>query len=379
MAAINTLYAVLGLEPTATAEEIEAAYARLRQIGHGDADVASFQRMAYDTLRVPEQRAAYDRKLARQQAVAASVAPAMTSAPVGASSGKGVWVLLLLALAAGGYYWSQVAGRSPEKARDGVVQQRGAEASLDQSATSDEAPEAEQVAVYDSTAIRQPAATARGAQPPPVATPVRGERKEGFDPEYMAWSVFSIRQRNKVGSGVLIGPDRILTNCHVLAGGAMGIVVIHSMTKQVTKVEKYARLDGEDACLLYAPGAGGELIEMGSSATLQAGDILHSFGHPGGSADVIWSEGKFVDRVRLGGEDFLISANYCRPGSSGGPLVDKQGRLVGIITAGERYQSLGGEIRYGACLSVTDASVRTLLGKSMFPIGFAPAQYQKNY
>ena len=208
----------------------------------------------------------------------------------------------------------------------------------------------------------------------------RGAKPPGFDARYVAWSVFAIRQRNRSGSGVMIGPDRILTNCHVLAGGATnGLVVINGVTDKVTKVEKYARLDDEDACLLLAPGAGGDSIAWGSSAALRQGDTVHTFGHPGGSSDIIWSEGSFHASVERSGETFLITTNYCRPGSSGGPLLDNEGRLVGIVTAVQRFQARGGDPQYGACISVTEASARALLSKPLFPIALAPAQYISNY
>ncbi|HRE16348.1 MAG TPA: serine protease, partial [Rhodocyclaceae bacterium] len=115
----------------------------------------------------------------------------------------------------------------------------------------------------------------------------------------------------------------------------------------VTKVEKYARLEGEDACLLYAPGAGGEVIEWGNSSELKTGDIVYTFGHPGGSTDLIWSEAQFMEHVSIGGNPYLKTANYCRPGSSGGPLLDASGRLVGIVTM-VQVRDRGGERSYGA-------------------------------
>jgi serine protease Do len=208
----------------------------------------------------------------------------------------------------------------------------------------------------------------------------RGAKPPGFDAHYVSWSVFAIRQRNRSGSGVMIGPDRILTNCHVLAGGATnGLVVINGVTEKISKVEKYARLDDEDACLLLAPGSGSDSIAWGSSAALRQGDTVHTFGHPGGSSDIIWSEGSFRASVERSGETFLITSNYCRPGSSGGPLLDNEGRLVGIVTAVQRFQARGGDPQYGVCISVTEASARALLSKPLFPIALAPAQYISNY
>ena len=95
MSSFATLYEVLGLAPQATSLEIDAAHAERRQSIQGNPDDLSLLAVAYDTLRHPEQRAAYDRKLARRRADA--VAKAVTPPPRRVGSRPGVWVLLLLA------------------------------------------------------------------------------------------------------------------------------------------------------------------------------------------------------------------------------------------------------------------------------------------
>jgi len=370
MNATRTLYTVLGVTATASQDDIEAAYAGLQgQAG----DDHGLLRIAYDTLRDPEQRAAYDRKLARQAAADATVV--LTHQPV-ASGGLGWsrWLMVLLLVVGGGYWWNSQQKEPPLPETPAV-----ARAPMDNVAETPDQPAPAAVQDYvplPANASAESVAPSGHAAATQVAMPTRGERKPGFDAEYLAWSAFQIFQPRSSGSGVLIGPDRILTNCHVLAGGAMGIIVVHSLTRQRAKVEKYARLDGEDACLLYAPGAGGEVIEWGSASSLKPGDMVYTFGHPGGSRDLIWSEAEFLGPLNIRGNDYLQTANYCRPGSSGGPLLDASGRLVGIVTSGVVIQR-GGATTYGACNSLTEASARKLLGKSLFPIGFAPAQYSE--
>lgn len=149
-------------------------------------------------------------------------------------------------------------------------------------------------------------------------------------------------------------------------------------SQQATKVEKYARLDGEDACLLFAPGAGNDSLAWGSSDSLRPGDTVHTMGHPGGSSSIIWSEGQFRMRVNRGRESVLVSNNYCRPGSSGGPLLDSEGRLVGVVSQVQVRARDREPVQYGDCISVPEASARVLLGKPLFPIALAPAQYLRN-
>ena len=381
MSSPNTLYAALGIAPEATAEAIEAAFHEREQALQGNSDAISLVRVAYDTLRHPERRAAYDRKLKQQPAFSETIVSEYDVAPQRNSHARNGLILILAVACTASLFWFN---KKPvlKMATPVVANRPATEASARETPLS---PPTQALAVTPNEA---PAAIASRettvtAEPTLAIAPVmqsRGAKPPGFDARYVAWSVFAIRQRNLSGSGVMIGPDRILTNCHVLAGGATnGLMVINSVTDKVSKVDKYARLDDEDACLLLAPGAGSDSIAWGSSAALRQGDTVYTFGHPGGSSDVILSEGFFRAPVERSGETFLITTNYCRPGSSGGPLLDNEGRLVGIVTAVQRFQARGGDPQYGACISVTEASARALLSKPLFPIALAPAQYISNY
>jgi len=377
----RTLYHLLGVEESADTEAITAAYFQRAETAGAD---ASLLRVAYETLKNPQSRAEYDFKLQRDRAAPLLLVEHASVSRRGHHGRRWTIAVLLLILAGMGLLLSKTTLLFP-KPRTASPPVAAAPAPTAPPATEPAEPAAEPA----EASTPPPAPTPSGpvfhtaAPPPAPEKPVlkRERRKPGFDPEYLSWSVFLIRQSNLSGSGVQIGPDKILTNCHVLAGAALNnMVVTHSMTGKTTKVEKYARLDGEDACLVYAPNSGGETIEWGRAAELKQGDIVHSFGHPGGSAAVVWSEGQFLMRVERNGDEMLLSANYCRPGSSGGPLLDNNGRLVGIVTAVQRYVTRVGEPpRYGSCVSVTEATARALLGRPLFPIALAPAQYVPNY
>lgn len=383
-AGARTLYSILGVAADATPQEIEAVFAQRRAAleagGSATADELSLLRVAGATLRDEALRVAYDRRL--QRAARAAEAPVPAPAQGGRTRR---WLLpLLVGGGAAVFLW-----RTPEPAPapPPAIEAPGAAPApipgVEEShmrlpsAAANEAPPPAPASAVPGATPPAPAAQAVSSEFVPPTRPARGP---GFDAPYLAWSVFVIQQRRLSGSGVLIAPDRILTNCHVLAGAALdGMVAVHSMTRQPFRVDKYARLDGEDACLLHAPGAGADALAWGSSAALRPGDTLHTFGHPGGSSEITWSTGQFVQRQAKGGEEFLLSSNYCRPGSSGGPLVDDNGRLVGVVTAVQRYAARFGEPQYGYCVSVTEATARALLARPLFPLALAPAQYVPNY
>src|SRR5947199_10766719 len=90
-------YEVLGLNPTATDEEIAQAFARQMRLPHPVAELAQIG-IAFDTLRTPTKRRSYDERLGLRPEPQSQVAPAAMSfrisarlaalaspAPIGAS------------------------------------------------------------------------------------------------------------------------------------------------------------------------------------------------------------------------------------------------------------------------------------------------------
>ncbi len=395
MAEARSLYSILGVDRDAGADSIELAFREKQAAQARDvfsSDEMSLLRVAYDTLKNPVLRKRYD---ARQAVLAAEAKQVVVISEGGGETveerrdGRFLRVLLLLPIAALAYwvFWpspSVSRVRAPgESIRIEVPDQVVANSETDESEIS-ESPIA--AAPMNASPVASfPVLSTNGRQETYVqkVEQRRPGRSSGFDANYLAWSAyFVMRPGVATGSGVLVAPDKILTNCHVLAGAALsGITVVNSMTRLAAPVRDYARLDDDDACLLHAPGAGSDVIEWGQSASLGFGDATHTFGHPGGASNLIWSSGAFERRMAVSGrgEEVLITNNYCRPGSSGGPLLDGQGRLVGIVAAVERFVGKTQESIYGKCLSVTEATARELLRKPMFPIAMAPASYRKNY
>ena len=87
----------------------------------------------------------------------------------------------------------------------------------------------------------------------------------------------------------------------------------------------------DDLAVLVAdnlPAPGPSQISWGSSAAVRETDRVWAIGHPIGGPGWVVSEGT-VGR-RTGGKIYF-SGTAVNPGNSGGPLVDAQGRLVGLI------------------------------------------------
>jgi len=138
------------------------------------------------------------------------------------------------------------------------------------------------------------------------------------------------------GRGVVVSSDVVLTNCHVLKGANDVGVYYHDQVYAAPKV-----LDSNvsrDLCLVSVPGLAAPAIQVGSTASLRVGEKVLAIGAPHGfdlGAELTLSEGLISSLRRNGGSFPIIQTSApISPGSSGGALLDDQGTLIGIPTAG---------------------------------------------
>lgn len=133
------------------------------------------------------------------------------------------------------------------------------------------------------------------------------------------------------GTGVLVATDKILTNCHVVEGGGWPRVM-HRKTGDWFKVAKYYQLGKLDACVLVGSFSG---MPVRFSSEVVQGENVWIFGFPSGLPVVGQGSVKgFAD----GGKMLLLGA-FCAKGSSGGPVVNVKGELIGLNFAVYQYQN----------------------------------------
>ena len=95
--------------------------------------------------------------------------------------------------------------------------------------------------------------------------------------------------------------------------------------------------DGDlDVAALAVDAHGLLTIVPGDSRSLRPGAWVVALGHPWGvlgaaTAGTVISVGPSPEGI-AGGRDLVQVSLHMRPGHSGGPMVDAQGRLVGINT-----------------------------------------------
>ncbi len=135
------------------------------------------------------------------------------------------------------------------------------------------------------------------------------------------------------GSGVVVAPGEIITNCHVLRDG----VLLH-VKKEGHSASAYLHFSDKarDLCQLQANQATAftrpvrAIIAM---SDLRVGQHVYAIGAPRG-LELTLSDGLISGlRHSAGGSVQLIQTTApVSPGSSGGGLFDQDGRLVGITT-----------------------------------------------
>ena len=129
------------------------------------------------------------------------------------------------------------------------------------------------------------------------------------------------------GSGVILSPGRVATNCHVVEGGTSYRV---GRGRQLIPATLYAEDGDKDVCLLDAKGIQGKPVQLGRAVGLKVGDPVYAVGAPKG-LELSLSDG-IVAQLRGGPAPMIQTTAAISPGSSGGGLFDGEGRLVGLTT-----------------------------------------------
>lgn len=143
-----------------------------------------------------------------------------------------------------------------------------------------------------------------------------------------------------IGSGVIVGPGKVVTNCHVTRH-AERVQVVKGGVRRVADLQAADML--RDLCLLKVPKLEGAAVPIARAASLQPGQALLAMGYTGG-AGMQLSEGDVVALHRWSGSQIVQSSNWFNSGASGGGLFNADGALVGILT----FRLRGGARHYYA-------------------------------
>jgi S1-C subfamily serine protease len=146
----------------------------------------------------------------------------------------------------------------------------------------------------------------------------------------------------RFGSGFAVGPGEIVTARHLVVDGAI-------LVRDADGRELPGALAGADArtdlALVWVPGLDAPALPLGRSDDLPVGRTVIAIGDPYGLARSL-AVGVLAGRGRRIGDDSISSGLFdgtprvdflqlsvpLNPGNSGGPIVDGDGRVVGVLS-----------------------------------------------
>ncbi len=132
-----------------------------------------------------------------------------------------------------------------------------------------------------------------------------------------------------IGSGFFVKPNLIATNYHVIEGAAKGTAKLVGKST-IYKIEGVTATDKtNDLALLKVTAFGIKVLSLGDSDKVRIGETVYVAGNPKGL------EGTFSDGIISSRRDKLTKERLqmtapISPGSSGGPVLNKKGQVIGV-------------------------------------------------
>ena len=135
------------------------------------------------------------------------------------------------------------------------------------------------------------------------------------------------------GSGFLVDSARVVTNLHVIHGAITGTANLVGQTKSHPIAGYTAIADEHDLVILDVPGLNADTLPLGNSDDVKIGETVYAVGNPRGFEGT-FSEGNISGiRTDLNGKLLQMTAPVS-PGSSGGPVLNKDGDVIGVSVGG---------------------------------------------
>jgi serine protease Do len=148
-------------------------------------------------------------------------------------------------------------------------------------------------------------------------------------------SVVGIGQRWGAGSGVVLGEGRVLTNAHNVRGDQVTVTFADGRTAEGNVAGH--DIDG-DLAVIDADTAGVPALPWASGVSAELGMPVFALANPGGRGlRVTFGFVSGIERTFRGPRGRRIAGSLehtapLLPGSSGGPVLDARGQLLGINT-----------------------------------------------
>ena len=135
-----------------------------------------------------------------------------------------------------------------------------------------------------------------------------------------------------LGSGFFVRDGEIASNLHVVEGAASGYAKVIDQ-KAKYEIEGITALDPErDLVVLKVSGARASTLAFGNSDAVRVGETVYAVGNPQG-LEGTFSQGIVSSIREIGADKILQITAPISPGSSGGPVLNERGQMIGIAVA----------------------------------------------
>lgn len=139
-----------------------------------------------------------------------------------------------------------------------------------------------------------------------------------------------------MGSGIIVSNGKIITNYHVVEGAAT-VYAKTSTGKKLAVDGMYGSEAALDLICLSAPSAIVANVQVSTKVPV-VGERIYAIGNPEGLSNTI-SEGIVSAMRQVSGQSLIQITAPISPGSSGGPIINNGGEVIGIavgaITSGQ--------------------------------------------
>jgi hypothetical protein len=133
------------------------------------------------------------------------------------------------------------------------------------------------------------------------------------------------------GSGFIIGKDRIVTNHHVIDGAAAALVLFaDGRTEEAEGI--IADNATRDLAILVVKTGSRRPLKLGDELAVKPGDSVYALGAPRG-LELSITNGILSGFRDVDSQFLLQTTAAIAPGSSGGPLFDSSGLVIGVTTS----------------------------------------------
>jgi len=143
------------------------------------------------------------------------------------------------------------------------------------------------------------------------------------------------------GTGFIVANERVITNAHVVAGVEEPVISQSDSTLQIQGKVIYLNRE-KDIAILFVPGLmGDKLTFIGPVTPNELGFVI---GYPNGGvlktipvsiSSEFESLGADIDGDGQVKREVIVFGGSIKPGNSGGPLLNEQGQVLGMVFAAD--------------------------------------------